>query len=105
LSTYSTLFFTGGITTAEAVLWVAPAGTSVLRDLEVWNSGSSSAQAQFFLRSIPGFDDSYLIRTPELAGDASWQWEGRVVIPATGHLTAMAVTGTFFVTASGYALS
>jgi hypothetical protein len=105
VTTYSTFFFAGEVPTSELELYVAPAGVSVLRDLEVWNSGTTSTHVLFFLRSIPGFSDTFMLQTPPLSTNESWQWQGRVVIPAGGHLTAQAGAGAFYVTASGYALS
>jgi hypothetical protein len=105
VSIYSTLLFTGSVGTTEQPLFTVASGVDVLRDIEVWNPNSSATSVTFYLRGAPGFADSFLLRPPAIPTNESWQWQGRVVLPAGAHLGCQAETGSLFVTVSGYVLS
>jgi hypothetical protein len=103
--TYSTLFFSGSLTTANTTVYTVPAGNViVLRDVEFRNTGTGTDDLVIGWSGAPGFAGYYL-PCHGVASNAAAQWEGRVVLPAQSVVLAHANFGAGEAVISGYLLS
>jgi hypothetical protein len=104
LPVYSTNFFTGNLGTSYPLLYAVTAEqVIVLRDVELFNGGTSSSSFSIFVVT-PGAQVTILYSN-DFAVDTSLQWQGRVVIEGGGALHGGSGNGLVQACISGYLLS
>lgn len=105
MSTYSVRLVAAAISPTFTSLYTAPASnTIVVRDIELYNNGTSSDRAVITV-GVSGFGNVYLIGTDQVPLGESVQWEGRVVLRPGDTLGGFTVANFWTVLISGYELA
>lgn len=101
MSVYSHLFFIGVLPTAGATLFtVGATQVAVIRDIEILNTTSGSSSP--LLNAVVSGSVGTILSVPNLAANAHFQWQGRVVIPGGGSVAGVDAHGGQNCLISGY---
>ena len=101
---FSTRFFGGVLAAGLQELFAVPSSqTCVLHDLEIVNLTGSPADI-YVGSNGPGSTLIWFLYVPAMSSNAAHQWQGRLVIPSSGALSADSSVANVSLTASGYLL-
>jgi hypothetical protein len=100
MTVYSQLLWAGSPSLNPETVF-SPSSTAVVRDMEVYN-GDSNAHELYAALLSPGFPETRWLYIT-VPATSSWQWQGRVVVPAGGGLVLWMDNADFSnVVVSGY---
>lgn len=104
MSTYSSRFIAGEVTSSSLPSFSCPAGSvCVVRDVEYWNNGSSSCLIYVGLY-VSGSLVGVFAAQSALAVNTAFQWEGRVVMNPGDEIKVNIGPGQCMAVISGYNL-
>jgi len=105
VSVYSTLFYSGPLTVAGAVIYTAASGVViVVRDIEYYNF-SGAAQTAQVARYVSGSTAGAVNYSVLPAVQQTTQWKGRAVINQLESIWVQGSSASIGIMVSGYLLS
>lgn len=104
MTIYSKQLFLGSVPSSWDVIFEAqPDITTVIRDIELANSGTAPALVQVTCNGPDG--NATLVNIPVLEAGETFQWQGRAVMAQGDQLFGNAPGGPVYAWISGYELT
>lgn len=101
---YSTLLFQGALPLTPTTFYTVASGVVVvIRDIEILQYGPGTPSMEVYT-VVSGFIAT-VINVPAAVNLQSYQWKGRVVVPAGGQIGGACVNTQTQAIVSGYVLS